>query len=132
MESSVVFDSSVYMMSKMELSPDELETVKVCRLPTTVIAANGSIENPGIHRMRERLGHVLLLEDTPAVLFLGKLCEENGYSYKWTEGHTPHLSKSGKIVPYNCDNFVPTVLLGRSSDANISGSAEKHRKVAAR
>ena len=29
---------------------------------------------------------VKLLEDTPAVLSLGKLCEEYGYSYEWVSG----------------------------------------------
>ena len=29
---------------------------------------------------------VQLLDDTPAVLSSGKLCEEHGYSYEWTSG----------------------------------------------
>ena len=29
---------------------------------------------------------VKLLEDTPAVLPLGKLCEDHGYSNEWTSG----------------------------------------------
>ena len=32
------------MMSKTDLTPEELETVKVSRLPTTVITANGSTD----------------------------------------------------------------------------------------
>ena len=36
----------------------------------------------------EMLVTVQLLEDTPAVSSLGKLCEENGYSYEWKEGQT--------------------------------------------
>ena len=36
--------ASKHMMSKMELSPEELETVKVSRLRTTVAMANGSID----------------------------------------------------------------------------------------
>ena len=32
-----------------------------------------------------------LLEDTPAVLSLGKLCDEHGYSYEWINGQQPHL-----------------------------------------
>ena len=27
-----------------------------------------------------------VLENTPAVLSLGKLCDENGYSYEWIDG----------------------------------------------
>ena len=36
-----------------------------------------------------------VLENTPAVLSLGKLCDENGYSYKWINGQKPHLIKKG-------------------------------------
>ena len=34
-----------------------------------------------------------VLEDTPAVLSLGKLCDEQGYSYEWINGQKPHLIK---------------------------------------
>ena len=36
---------------------------------------------------------VKVLEDTPAVLSLGKLCDEHGYSYEWINGPNPHLIK---------------------------------------
>ena len=36
---------------------------------------------------------VMLLEETPAVLSLGKLCEDNGYTNHWTSGQKPHLTK---------------------------------------
>ena len=36
---------------------------------------------------------VMLLEDTPAVLSIGKLCEDHGYNYHWTSGQKPHLIK---------------------------------------
>ena len=32
-----------------------------------------------------------VLEDMSAVLSLGKLCDENGYSYEWIIGQQPHL-----------------------------------------
>ena len=34
-----------------------------------------------------------VLENTPAVLSLGKLCDEHGYSYEWINGQKPHLIK---------------------------------------
>ena len=37
-------------------------------------------------------------ENTPAVLPLGKLCDENGYSYEWINGQKPHLIKKKKTV----------------------------------
>ena len=32
---------------------------------------------------------VQILEDAPAVLSLGKLCEDHGYSCEWTSGQKP-------------------------------------------
>ena len=42
---------------------------------------------------------VQLLEDTPAVPSLGKLCEEHGYSHEWVSGQKPRLTKKGKKLP---------------------------------
>ena len=42
---------------------------------------------------------VILLEETPAVLSLGKLCEDHGFSNRWTSGQKPHLIKmAGKSI----------------------------------
>ena len=38
---------------------------------------------------------VQLVEDTLAVLSLGKLCEEHTYSYEWVSGQQPRLTKKG-------------------------------------
>ena len=46
---------------------------------------------------------VMLLEETPAVLSLGKLCEDHGYTDHWTSGQKPHLTKKGKRI--NCLQF---------------------------
>ena len=40
----------------------------------------------------------MLLEETPAVLSLGKLCEDHGYTYHWTSGQKPHLTQNGKRI----------------------------------
>ena len=48
------------------------------------------------HSVCQRIGFFLtmkVLEDTPAVLSLGKLCDENGYSHEWINGQKPHLIK---------------------------------------
>ena len=52
---------------------------------------------------------VVLLEDTPAVLAVGKLCEDHGKTYHWTSGEKPHLSKNGKRINCNMANYVPFV-----------------------
>ena len=55
---------------------------------------------------------VMLLEDTPAVLSLGKLCEDHGYTYHWTSGQKLHHSKNGMRIDCNLSNYVPLVVPG--------------------
>ena len=64
-----------------------------------------------------------LLEDTPAVLSLGKLCDEHGYSYEWINGRNPHLIKNGIRIQCNTENFVPIVVLGLSTSSSSSFSS---------
>ena len=62
------------------------------------------------------------LDNTPAVLSLGKLCDENGYSYEWINGQKPHLIKNGIRIICNTENFVPIVVPGLSSSSSGSSS----------
>ena len=61
-----------------------------------------------------------VLEDTPAVLSLGKLCDELGYSYEWINGQKPHLIKNGIRIQCNTENFVPIVVSGLSTNSSLS------------
>ena len=53
---------------------------------------------------------VQLLEKTLAVLSLGTLCEDHGYSYQWVSGQKPRLTKEVKTIICNTDNYVPLVI----------------------
>ena len=66
-----------------------------------------------------------VLENTPAVLSLGKLCDENGYSYEWISGQKPHLIKNGIRIICNTENFVPIVVPGLSSSSSGSSSTSR-------
>ena len=66
-----------------------------------------------------------VLDNTPAVLSLGKLCDENGYAYEWINGQKPHLIKDGIRIICNTENFVPTVVPGLSSSSSGSSSTSK-------
>ena len=66
-----------------------------------------------------------VLENTPAVLSFGKLCDENGYSYEWINGQKPHLIKNGIRIQCNTENFVPIVVPGLSSSSSGSSSTSK-------
>ena len=61
-----------------------------------------------------------VLENTPPVLSLGKLCDENGYSYEWINGQKPHLIKDGIRIQCNTENFVPIVVPGLSTSSSSS------------
>ena len=59
------------------------------------------------------------------MLSLGKLCDENGYSYEWINGQKPHLIKDGIRIICNTENFVPIVVPGLSSSSSGSSSTSK-------
>ena len=96
-EKEIVVESgaSMHMISKNDLNSAELETVTTSRSPMTVITANGEVqtnEEATVYVSElEKFLTMKLLEDTPAVQSLGKLCDEHGYSYEWINGQKPHL-----------------------------------------
>ena len=65
---------------------------------------------------------VMLLEDTPAVLSLGKLCEDHGYNYPWTSGQKPQVIKDGRRIKYNTANYAPIVVPGLSTGSSSSAT----------
>ena len=71
---------------------------------------------------------VQILEETQAVLSLGKLCSENGYSYEWEHAETPRLTQNGKIIICTMDNFVPFVVPGLKSSSSSSSASTKRIK----
>ena len=96
-EREFVVDSgaSMHMISKKDLSDAEMDTLTKSCSPTTVTTANGEVQMHEEARVYvKELGTFLtmkVLENTPAVLSLGKLCDGNGYSYEWINGQKPHL-----------------------------------------
>ena len=48
---------------------------------------------------------VKVFENTPAVLSLGKFCDENGYSYDWINFKKPHLINNGIRIQCNTQNL---------------------------
>ena len=70
-----------------------------------------------------------VLDNTPAVLSLGKFCDENGYSYEWINGHKPHLIKNGIRMSCNTENFVPNVVPGMSASSSSGSDQSTSRKL---
>ena len=130
-EREFVVDSgaSMHMISKKALSDAEMDTLTKSCSPTIVIAANGKVQTHEEATVYVKEFGIFLtmkvLENTPAVLSLGKLCDENGYSYEWINGQKPHLIKNGIRITCNTENFVPIVVPGLSSSSSGSSSTSK-------
>ena len=76
-----------------------------------MIIANGEVqtsEEVQVYvRDLELFVTVQILDDTPAVLLLGKLCEEDdGYTSEWASGQKPQLTKNGKICARQKISFL--------------------------
>ena len=96
-ERGFVVDSgaSMHMISCKDLSDAEMDTLTKSCSPTIVVTANGEVQTLGEAIVYVKELDIFLtmtvLENTPAVLSLGMLCDENGYSYEWINGQKPHL-----------------------------------------
>ena len=114
--------------ASMHMVSEKVTLTKSCS-PTIVITATGEVQTHEEATVYvKELGIFLtmkVLENTPAVLSLGKLCDENGYSYEWINGQKPHLIKNGIRIPCNTENFVPIVVPGLSSSSSGSTSTSK-------
>ena len=125
-EREFVVDSgaSMHMISKKDLNSAEMDTLTKSCSPTIVITANGEVqthEEATVYvKELDKFLTMKVLENTPAVLSLGKLCDENGYSYEWINGQKPHLIKNGIRIQCNTENFVPIVVPGLSASSSSS------------
>ena len=81
---------SMHMISKKDLSDAEMDTLTKSCNPTVVISDNGEVQTHEEATVYVKELDIFLtmkaLENTSAVLSLGKLCDENGYSCEWING----------------------------------------------
>ena len=98
--------ASMHMDSKKDLNSAQLETMKISKNLTTVKTANGEVQTREEATVNVKeldlFVTVMLLEETCAVLSLGKLCEDRGFSYHWTSGQNPHLTKKEQENQLHC------------------------------
>ena len=112
-EGEFVVDSgaSMYKISKKDLSDAEMNTLTKSCSPTIVITANGEVQTHEETIVYVKELDIFLtmkvFDNTPAVLSLGKLCDENGYSFEWINGQKPHLIKDGiRIIVIRKTSFL--------------------------
>ena len=101
-----------------------METLTKSCSPTKVITANGEAQTHEEATVYVKELDIFLtmnvLEDTPAVLSLGKLLDADGYSHEWINGQKQHLIKNGIRIQCNTENFVPIVVPGLSTSSSSS------------
>ena len=136
-EREFVVDSgaSMHMISKKDLNSSEMDTFTKSCSPTKVITANGEVQtHEGTTVYDKELGIFLtmkVLENTAAVLSLGMLCDENGYSYEWINGQNHISLKKGIRIQCDTENFVPIVVPGLSASLS-SGSDQSTSRTLSR
>ena len=100
----------MHILSKKDLSSDEMDTLRRSRNPTTVVTANGEVQTHEEAQVYvsdlDLFVTVQLLEETLAVLSMGKVCEDDGYSTEWVSGQKPRLIKDGKSIFCKTDDFI--------------------------
>ena len=115
----------MHMISKKDLNDAEMDTLTKSCSPTIVKIANGEVQTRDEATVYVKELDIFLTvkssKNTPAVLLLGKLCDEHGYSYEWINGQKTHLIKNGIRIQCNTENFVPIVVPGLSTSSS-SGS----------
>ena len=116
-----------------------LTLTKSCS-PTIVITANGEVQTHEEATVYVKELDIFLTmkvpENTPAVLSLGKLCDENGYSYQWINGQKPHLilkrdsdtMQHGELRSYRGSRLVSEFFLCISS-VNFTDTFEDRRVI---
>ena len=133
----------VHLVSKGDLNFAELETMRISKKPTTVMTANGEVqtrEEATVYvKELDLFVNVMLLQQTPAVLSLEKLCEDHGYTYHWTSGQKPHLTKKWQTnqlqyielrtirCPWSVEEFLYFIFTC-CFDIFIAGYCGQHRK----
>ena len=117
----------MHVISKKDLSYAEMDILTKSCSPTIVITANGEVQTHEETTVYVKELDIFLtmkvLENAPAVLPVGKLWDENGYSYEWINGQKPHLILNRIRIPCNTENCVPIVVPGLSSSSSGSSSA---------
>ena len=85
----------MHMINKKDLNSGEMDALTTSRSLMTVVMVKGEVQTHEEAKVYvKELGKFLtvkVLENAPAVLSLGKLCDEHGYSYQWINSQKSYL-----------------------------------------
>ena len=92
--------ASVPMVGKNHLIPEEAHTFPASKTLCETLTAHGTVFTCGEATVHfedlDMFVTVQMLEDSPAVLSLGRLCVDNGHTYEWKPGESSH--QESKVV----------------------------------
>ena len=98
------------------MTPEEQETIQKSKDPSVISTPSGTThttEEPIVSVCDlDMFVQVQVSKESPAVLSLGKMCEENGFWHEWHPGHPSCLIKNGRNIGCKTDNHVPLVVPG--------------------
>ena len=127
----IIVDSgaSRRMIGLSELNETEKNTIRKLKQPFLIQTAHGVV---ACDKEAKIYIHDLdlwvwagLLEDSPAVLSLGLLCKEMGFSFSWKEGEDyGFLKKRGKTIKCKTVCNVPTITIATESESQEASESE--------
>ena len=115
--------ASLHLIARKTLSKKEKSGIRESKRTITLQTANGIIQAMEevdiiIHELGNLKVTAMVVEDTPSLISLGKLCQEEGYDYVW-KAHTdnPYLQKeNGTKVYCQVIQNVPIITPGIVED----------------
>ena len=128
-EREIVVDSGapMHMLSKRDLSSDELETLRRSRAPTTVVTAMETCKQTRKHKYTFTLLASSRLCNYSKIRLqfyrLESSAKNTDTSYEWVSGQKPCLTEQGKKIICKTYNFVPLDVPGLSSSSGTSSSS---------
>ena len=122
------------MISEKDLSDAEMDTLTKSSSPTVVIPANGEVQTHEEATVYVKELDIFLtmevLDNTPAVLSLGKLCDEYGYSYEWMIKNHMSLKSGFGFLATRITSFLMWFQTCQNSfsrsDSSTSGTLSRH------
>ena len=120
----------MHMISEKDLNSAEMDTLTNSCSPTIVITAYGEVQTHEEAIVYVKELEIFLttkvLENTPAVLSLGKIAMKTDILMSGLTVQKPHLIKNGIRIQCNTETFVPIVvpgLLASSSSSSHSSTS---------
>ena len=111
----------MHMLSKKDLSSDELETLLRSRNPAVVVTAKGEVRTiEEAQAYVHDVGLFITCIDSKIRLqfyHLESSAKKSGIPMSGQSGSKPRLTQNGRKILFKTDNFVPLVFPGMSSNS---------------